>query len=279
VRLRIADLDRSLGFYEQVLGLRILQREGSEARLGTAAGTELVELAGGGGIRPAPGRGRTGLFHFAILLPDRTSLGRFARHLGDRGLVPGAADHLVSEALYLHDPDNLGIEVYADRPRTAWRRRGRELMMATDPLDVTGLLEAAGEEAWEGIPAQALLGHVHLHVGDLDLAGAFFSEGLGFDRTVWGYPGALFLGAGGYHHHLGTNVWAGPRATRPSPDEARLLEWTIELPTEASVGAAGDSLDRSNHEVVREESGDRGLTVTARDPWGTAVRLRAVAAD
>ncbi len=275
VRLQIGDLGRSLDYYQQVLGLQVLQQASSSARLGTPSGTELVELIARREIRPAPRRGRTGLFHFAILLPDRASLGRFARHLAHLGVAAGASDHLVSEALYLHDPDNVGIEVYADRPRTAWRRIGSELMMATDPIDMGALLEAAGSAPWEGVPAETVMGHVHLHVGDLSRAKAFFSEGLGFDQTVWGYPGALFLGAGGYHHHLGTNLWAGPRATRPSADEAQLLEWTIDLPTSASLEAAVDSLEESGFDVAREETSEFGLAASVRDPWGTAVRLRA----
>ncbi|MBZ0112233.1 MAG: VOC family protein, partial [Thermoanaerobaculia bacterium] len=123
-------------------------------------------------------------------------------------------------------------------------------------------------------------GHVHLHVGDLNRAAAFFSEALGFDRTVWGYPGALFMGAGGYHHHLGTNLWAGPQAAPPSYDEAQLVEWTIDVPTRASLEAAVDSLEERDYEVAWEETAEFGLTAMARDPWGTAVRLRAaVTAD
>ena len=125
------------------------------------------------------------LFHFAILLPDRPSLGRFVRHLGDIGARAGAGDHLVSESLYLQDPDNLGIEVYADRPRVTWRRIGRELMMATDPLDIPGLIQAGGQLPWEGMPAGTTIGHVHLHVGDLQRAATFYSEALGLDRMVW----------------------------------------------------------------------------------------------
>ena len=272
VTLRVADLERSLDYYETVLGLRLLEREGSRARLGSPTETVLVELRERKGVRPVPRHGRTGLFHFAILLPDRPSLGRFLRHLGELGIGPGAADHLVSEALYLQDPDNLGIEVYADRPRTAWRRNGRELMMATDPFDSAGVLEAGGGEAWAGIPAGTAMGHVHLRVGDLALAAELFSEALGFDRTVWHYPGALFLGAGGYHHHLGTNIWAGRDAAPPPADEAQLLEWTIELPDAGSLAAAADSLARHGYAVDRSDSSS-GSAVTTRDPWGTAVRL------
>jgi catechol 2,3-dioxygenase len=271
VRLQVADLDRSLAFYEETLGLRRLERDGSRALLGSPS-RELVELHELPGARPAAHRGRTGLFHFAILLPDRAALGRFAYHLGEIGARAGTADHRVSESFYLQDPDNLGIEVYADQPRSAWRRVGRELMMATDPLDFAGLLEAAGDEPWQGAPAGTVLGHVHLHVGDLADGAAFYSEALGFDRTVWEYPGALFLAAGGYHHHLGTNIWAGQDARPPAAGEAQLLEWTIELPDEESLAAAAQSLERAGYEAGRSD--EAAPAVVTRDPWGTRARLR-----
>lgn len=274
VRLQVADLARSLPFYEQVLGLRPLERQAAHTVL-AAHGDDrpLVELREHRGARPMVQRGRLGLYHFAILLPDRASLGRFVRHLGEIGARAGAGDHLVSEAFYLQDPDGLGIEVYADRPRETWQRLGRQLMLATDPVDVAGLVQAAGDAPWTGMPAGTVIGHVHLHVGSIDQARAFFSEALGFDRTTWSYPGALFLGAGGYHHHLGTNTWAGSGARPPAEDDARLEEWTIELPDRASVDAAGESLARAGFAMERD-----GADVTTRDPWGTAVRLRAVGA-
>ena len=197
------------------------------------------------------------------------------RHLGEIGERVGAADHLVSESLYLQDPDNLGIEVYADRPRNTWRRIGRELMMATDPLDVAGLVRAAGADPWTGLPGGTVMGHVHLHVGDLAAASAFFSQGLGFDRTVWQYPGALFFGAGGYHHHLGTNTWAGSGATPPPAEEAQLLEWTIELPDAASLDAAAESLVRAGYPAERGGDAGSGAGLRIRDPWGTPIRLHA----
>jgi catechol 2,3-dioxygenase len=275
VRLQIADLARSLEFYERVLGLRTVERGVHHAVL-AAYGDEraLVELEERPGARPAPFRGRLGLYHFAILLPDRPSLGRFVRHLAEAGVRAGAGDHLVSEAFYLRDPDNLGIEVYADRPRDTWRRLGREPMMATDPVDVASLVHAAGDAPWTGMPSGTTIGHVHLHVGDIVRASEFFSEALGFDRMVWSYPGALFLSAGGYHHHLGVNTWAGSDATPPAPDEARLLEWTIELPDAASLAAAAESLERSGHAVERGEDIARAGEFVTRDPWGTTVRLR-----
>ena len=221
------------------------------------------------GAAPAPRRGRLGLYHFAILLPDRASLGRFVRHLAASGERAGAADHLVSEALYLQDPDNLGIEVYADRPRDTWRRQGGQVIMATDPIDVAGLLAAAGETAWSGMPLGTEMGHVHLHVGDIDRAAAFYADGLGFDRTAWNYPGALFMSAGGYHHHLGTNTWAGAGARAPGEGDARLAEWTLEVPNAEAVAGAWDSLAAAGHAAERD-----GGDVVARDPWGTTVRVR-----
>jgi catechol 2,3-dioxygenase len=192
------------------------------------------------------------------------------RQLANIGVRAGAGDHLVSEAFYLKDPDGLGIEVYADRPRDSWRRVGRELMMATDPVDVVALVAAAGDEPWSGMPAGTVIGHVHLHVGDLEQAAAFYSEALGFDRTVWSYPGALFLGAGGYHHHLGANTWAGTGARPPEDDEPRLLEWTIELPEAPHLAEAARSLADAGYPTERGSDG----TLVTRDPWGTGVRLR-----
>src|SRR3954466_3400141 len=177
VHLQVGDLPRSLRYYEDVLGLRTLHRDGTSATLAAEDDdTPLVELRERRGARAAPLRGALGLYHFAILLPDRPALGRFVRHLGEIGARAGEGDHLVSESLYLRDPDNLGIEVYADRPRDTWRRVGRELIMATDPLDVRGLDGAAGATTWTGMPAGTVIGHVHLHVGDLAIASDFFGE-------------------------------------------------------------------------------------------------------
>lgn len=273
VRLQVADLTRSLSFHQHTLGLRLVAQEAGWATLAAHADDRiLVELREKPGVRPA-GRGLLGLYHFAILLPDRASLGRFVRHLADIGARAGAGDHLVSEAFYLTDPDGLGIEVYADRPRETWNRLGRELMLATDPVDVAGLVASAGDTAWSGMPAGTVIGHVHLHVGNLEQTAAFYSEALGFDRMTWRYPGALFLGADGYHHHLGTNTWAGSGARPPAEGDARLLEWTIELPQAADVTAASRSLVAAGYPAEAASEGDTAVLTV--DPWGTRVRLRA----
>jgi catechol 2,3-dioxygenase len=268
VRLQVASLERSLPFYEEVLGFRTLHRDGDVAVLGAHRDdTPLVELHARDGVHPVPRRGLLGLYHVAILLPDRASLGRFVAHLGTLGARAGMSDHLVSEAVYLQDPDNLGIEVYADRPRAAWRHEGRELTMATLPLDAPAVVAAGASAPWTGLPAGTTIGHVHLHVGDIDRASRFYHDALGFDRTVWSYPGALFLSAGGYHHHLGTNTWAA-HAPPAGKDDARLLDWEIVVPSASDVAAAAASLEGAGHVVTNGTN-----SVEVADPWGTVVRV------
>jgi catechol 2,3-dioxygenase len=273
VVLQVADLGRSLDYYRHVLGLRELRRTGGRVVLAAHGDdTPLVELREHPGARPMPRRGRLGLYHFAVLLPDRGALGRFVAHLAAIGAQAGMSDHFVSEAIYLTDPDGLGIEVYADRPRAGWRQQGRELFMTTSPLDTHALIDAAGGAPWTGMPAGTRIGHVHLFVADLAQASAFYHDALGFDKVVWSYPGALFLSAGGYHHHLGTNTWAADAP--PAEDgDARLVEWEIVLPDAASIARAAASLEQHGHVVAAGTSG-----TTARDPWGTTLRLVAAAA-
>lgn len=270
VRLQVADLERSLAFYEKVLGFRTISRTTDTVSLGPhGEDREIVHLRQLRSARPVPRRGLLGLYHFAILLPDRASLGRFLAHLGEIGAYAGMSDHFVSEALYLTDPDGLGIEVYADRPRDAWRYDERQLYMTTSHLNVEDVMAAAQGEAWNGMPRGTVLGHVHLYVGDIDKAEAFYHDALGFDKVVWSYPGALFMSAGGYHHHLGTNTWA--RGAPPASDaDARLLEWEIIVPTQADARKATEHVKASGY-PVKEEKGEWILT----DPWGTNLRLMA----
>ena len=265
VRLQVADLDRSIAYYERVLGLRTHSRDGAAAALAPhGVDRVLVRLHHRPNARPAPRRGAFGLYHFAILLPERAALGRFLAHLGELDEYVGTADHFVSEAIYLTDPDGLGIEVYADRPRSAWRHQQRQLYMTTDRLNAGDVVAAARGTRWQGMPPGTVMGHVHLHVGDLDRAAAFYHEGIGFDKVVWDYPGALFLSAGGYHHHLGTNTWSpGPSA---ADDSARLLSWEIVVPRPPDVAAVAASLAAAGFDAAAIENGS-----SARDPWGTTV--------
>ncbi|MEO8621080.1 MAG: VOC family protein [bacterium] len=269
VSLQIAELPRSLEYYQRVLGLRVLERTATTAMLGTQEGAvPLVHLTERAGATPSPHHARLGLYHYAILLPNRPALGQLISHLGEIGEKVGAADHLVSEALYLRDPDGLGIEVYADRPRSSWSMENRQLKMASNPLDFEDIVRSAEGQHWAGMPDGTVMGHVHLHVADLDRAAAFYHAALGLDKMVWSYPGALFLAAGGYHHHLGLNTWAGAAAPRPTDADARLLEWRITLPSAIDVQGAAASLASSGFVVVAD-----GDDCIATDPWGTSVRV------
>jgi len=268
VRLQVSDLERSIAYYETVIGFRVLSRDGRVARMGAQGDDHvLVELHEKPGVRAVARRGQIGLYHFAILLPDRAALGRFLAHLTELGVRAGMSDHFVSEALYLGDPDGLGIEVYADRPRSDWRESDGQLAMATNPLDVDSVIAAAHGEPWTGAPPGTTIGHVHLYVRDLDAAAQFYHEGLGLDKIVWSYPGALFMSAGGYHHHLGTNTWAAG-APLASDDDARLLDWEVVVPTVADADAAARNIADAGHPVQRSEQGH-----VVRDPWGTVLRL------
>jgi catechol 2,3-dioxygenase len=265
--LEVADLSRSIEFYGEVLGFRVIDEGERSAELGVDE-TILVHLTEESRATPVPRDGRIGLFHVAYLLPTRADLGRFIRHATELGIRLGMSDHLVSEAVYLSDPDGLGVEVCADRPSESWAVRGREIAMDTRPLDVSSVMEIAGFSHWDGAPSGTRIGHVHLSVGDLTSAERFYHEVLGFDKIVWSYPGALFLSAGGYHHHLGLNTWARGAAAAGDGD-ARLTEWSVLLPDEAEIQKIARTL-RDRGISVDEGNGD--MTVT--DPHGIRVRFR-----
>jgi catechol 2,3-dioxygenase len=268
VTLQVSDLDHSIGYYERVLGLRVLDRAGPDAALGPHdEPSVLVRLHARSGLRRLSRRSALGLYHFALRLPDRPALGRFIGHIQTAGLAVGTADHAVSESLYLTDPDGLGIEVYADRPRDTWRvQDDGQLFMTTAALHIGSLLDEAGDERWTGAPAGTVMGHVHLHVGNLDEATRFYHRALGFDTVVWGYPGALFFSAGGYHHHLGTNTWAP--GSPAADDQARLLWWDLVLPSDDDAAAAAGSLTAAGYAPFEIETG-----WMATDPWGPRLRL------
>ena len=267
VTLQVGDLHRSVEYYTGVLGMTLLDREPDAVRLGAGTrGRPLVTLREKRGVARAPRAGRFGLYHFAVLLPDRPSLGRFAAHVSAADIRPGMADHAVSEALYLTDPDGLGIEVYADRPRSSWTLQRNELVMVTEPLDIADVIAAAKGETWTQMPDGTVMGHVHLHVGDIHSAEAFYHAALGLDQTVWTYPGALFMSAGGYHHHLATNVWSpGPSA---GADEARLLEWELLVPSAEQARRVARRVADAGYAATELENG----WVTA-DPWRTRLRI------
>ena len=258
IRLRVGDVDEMTSFYERAIGLRRLDRSNGLASLGTPDGGPLVELLADPSAPPRPAR-TTGLFHLALLVPTRADLARALRRVVAAGWrLSGASDHLVSEALYLADPEGNGIELYRDRPREDWPRAGDELRMDTLALDLDDLLREAGAADDDGMASGTTLGHVHLQVADLAAAEAFWVDALGLDVTVRGYPGALFTSAGGYHHHVGLNTWAGQGAPAPPPGARGLVHFELVLPDDESLGAAagrvGGDTERADGIVARDAS-------------------------
>ena len=271
VRLRVADVEDLATFYERVIGLRALERDGELVRLGPKGGEPLIELVSAPGA-PAPPSFSTGLFHLAILVPDRAELARSLRRVAEGGWrLTGASDHLVSEALYLQDPEGNGIEIYRDRPREQWNRDNGELRMATLPLDLQSVMDEleSSERDQNGMAAGTRIGHVHLRVADIPAAEGFYNGHLGLDVMVRSYPGALFLAAGGYHHHLGLNTWQSAGAPAPPEGALGLDRYELVLPDEGEVDAAAERLGESGDPMRLEEG------VLATDPSGNRVLLTA----
>jgi catechol 2,3-dioxygenase len=270
--LTVADLARSLSFYTRALGFALLDQTDGTATLGID-GAPLLLLTEHPGAQPWPHErhGYTGLYHFAILLPTRADLGRWLRHWLELGYpLPGQGDHLVSEALYLSDPDGHGIEVYRDRPRSDWTWANGQVQMATAPVDLRGVLaeaEHAGEP-WRGLPPGTRLGHMHLQIGDIGAAAAFYSDVLGFD-IVAQLPSALFVSAGGYHHHIGLNTWHSRGASPAPAGVAALRFFTIELPTEDARQAVLRRLEDAGRRYTWT-----GDVVAVQDPWQNTILLR-----
>jgi catechol 2,3-dioxygenase len=270
VRLTVSDLELSRTFYERALGLLATELEDGGLALGPA-GRPLVQLRGDSSASRLDRRA-TGLYHLAILVPTRRDLALALVRIAEaRWPLDGASDHLVSEALYLSDPDGNGIEIYRDRPREQWQRAGDQLEMATLALDLRDVLGELPEDQIPQplVPGDTQIGHVHLQVSDIAAAEAFYSGLLGFDVVVRSYPGALFISAGGYHHHIGLNTWHSAGSSAPAPGSVGLRNFEVVLPTEAE---RDELLARVSHAGVPIESAQGGAIV--RDPSGNAVLLR-----
>jgi catechol 2,3-dioxygenase len=269
VHLTVSDLDRSLDYYRGAIGLRVLEAGAGRASLG-ADGTELLALVEEPGARPA--EGHTGLFHFALLLPERASLARWLAHAArDRVPLTGLSDHDVSEAIYLRDPDRHGIELYADRPRELWEGKVRE-RMTTMPLDTENLLGELADpetEPFGGLPEGTRMGHVHLCVAEIPGTIGFYRDLLGFDLTA-GWGEAAFLSAGGYHHHVAGNTWESAGAPPPPPGSAALRHATIVLPDAAERDRVVGRVTAAGGEPEVTEAGP-----LVRDPSGNALVLTA----
>jgi catechol 2,3-dioxygenase len=266
VTLRIANLDRALQFYEGVLGFQRLAPLADLTLLGAAGAPPLVRLQLTPGARPMP-RSASGLYHFAILVPTRADLGRSLRRLAEAGVDIGQSDHLVSEALYVSDPDGNGIEIYRDRPRSAWTWSNGFVQMAVGPLDLVDLLAEGDRDPrpWTGLPAGTRIGHVHLQVSDTERAAGFYHGLLGFDITAR-LPGAVFAGAGGYHHHLGLNSWSSRGALPAPPATAGLESFEIEVPSASEQARLAERLTAAAVPLILSDG-----RLSLHDPWNIEV--------
>lgn len=269
VTLAVRDLNAVSAFYSRIMGLEIADRTDGIVRLRVPGATAtLIELEGHPHATFRPLRA-PGLFHAAYLYPSRLELARsFRRMINDRVQFQGFADHGVSEAIYLADPEGNGIELYSDRPREEWSYSTEGLEMVTDPLDLDGLLaETAGDvRVTDGAPAGLTLGHVHLQVSNLDSAEQFWSSTIGFDVVQRNYPGALFVSAGGYHHHLGLNVWNSRQSQIPAGDITGLVRFSIHLPDHASLHALAQRIGASIEGTNLVQRDHDGIAVTFSTP-------------
>jgi len=278
VTLRVADLERALNFYQGILGFQSIEQTPDVAILGaqddsTTGGrkaTPLLALQKLTGAPPQPYRS-TGLYHVAILLPTRPDLGRALIRMAEAGLEIGQGDHLVSEALYISDPDGNGLEIYRDRPRDTWNWSNSMVKMAADPVDIAGLIEEGRREEvqWQILPAGTRVGHIHLRVGDISQAEHFYHDILGFAVTA-SMPGALFVSAGGYHHHIGMNTWQSRGAGAAPQNTAGLQSFVIALPNRDALAEVRARL--AAHDIAVQEE-DEDMIIVA-DPWRNRVELK-----
>lgn len=264
VNLKVQNLERSLAFYQEVIGFRVLEQTERSANLTADGKTVLLSIQQPNHVVPKQGR-TTGLYHFALLLPRRSDLAKIVQYFMEIGLHFGSSDHLVSEALYLSDPDGNGIEIYIDRDPSEWDWEHGEVEMAVDPLNFTDLLAGGKQQPWKGLPAETVIGHIHLHVSELEKTEEFYIKGLGFEVVNRYGTKALFISDSKYHHHIALNTWNGLGAPRPSPNSVGLESFTLMLPNEekrnkiiAQLKNIGASVTKENDSFVTSDpSGNR----------------------
>lgn len=265
--LVVRDLPMVSSWYQQIMGLTPMEKTASGETLGVA-GRPLLTLTTEGNAAVAP-RNAPGLFHTAFLVPDRTELGRWLAHIAHNNVpLQGASDHLVSEAIYLGDPEGNGIEVYRDRPREEWNYvEDGMVKMATLPLDLQALYDEAPKDKWDGMADGTAIGHIHLQVSDIPQANAFFRDVLGLDLMAT-YPGASFFASGKYHHHVGANIWNSRGAPKRQGNMTGLADYAVHFNDPAKLQAAIAKLDELEILVTRT-----GATVSLIDPWGIGLKL------
>lgn len=263
VALKVSDLSRSTAFYEEVIGLKVRKKDKRCVYLSADGVNDLLVLRQlENPVDPPPGA--TGLFHSALLLPDRADLADFWLHLQNyRQWLKGASDHSVSEAIYLEDPDGIGIEIYSDREAVQVESMG------TEGLDVEDLLQHATNASWEGVPERTVMGHVHLKVSDLEESIEFYRDVIGLQLMMQQGESAAFMATGDYHHHVGLNTWESQGGSAP-PEEATGIEYVLfSVPDQDSL----DSIINAAREVTRVEKSEEGDFIV-RDPSGIALRFK-----
>ncbi|WP_175990394.1 VOC family protein [Bacillus sp. Marseille-Q1617] len=268
VTIKVENLQRSLNFYQEVIGFKVLDQSQNKASLTADGQTPLLTIEQPENVIPNQ-RGTTGLYHFAILLPERADLGRILQHFAQLNIPLGSSDHLVSEALYLNDPDGNGIEVYWDKPSSDWTWKGGQVEMAVDPIDARAILAEGEGEPWTGLPPQTLMGHIHLHAADLDETADFYTKGLGFEVVSSLGNQALFLSTGRYHHHIGLNTWNGTGAPKPAENSVGLQSFNVHFPSQDEREAAASRLKTLGYQV---ETGQDG-SLSTEDPSGNKMYL------
>ncbi|MEK5067491.1 VOC family protein [Sporosarcina sp. FSL K6-1508] len=267
VHLNVLDLNRSVQFYQEVIGFKVLKEASNKVVLTADGKTPLLIIEQPGNVTPKEPQ-KSGLYHFALLLPNRADLGAIIKHFIQQHIRIGASDHLVSEALYLSDPDGNGIEIYTDRSPDLWSWDNGKVAMSTDPLDGESIIAESAGQNWDGLPAGTVMGHVHLHVANLLEAKTFYNA-LGFE-VVSNYPQALFMSNGKYHHHIGLNTWNGEGAARPTSGSVGLQSYTLIYPDETTLNDAIGELKALEVEIELSGSG-----FVVEDPSGNRINLRA----
>ena len=266
VELKVVDLQRSLDFYENIIGFKVLKQQGEKIFLTADGKTALLSIEQPANIMPTQQK-TTGLYHFALLLPTRADLGAILRFFVELNIKIGAGDHLVSEALYLNDPDGNGIEIYTDRPDSEWKWENDYVEMATLQIDAQSILEEGANTPWNGLPEETVMGHIHLHVAELDATMKFYNA-LGFDVMTPNYPGALFMGSGKYHHHIGLNTWAGIGAPPTPENVVGLKAFSLVYPSNEELEAAITNVKAFGSDIL-EETG----VITVKDPSQNTIKL------
>ena len=266
--LKVEDIDRSKEFYKNIMGFKVLRESTKEIIFTVDGSTAFITIIQPDNVISKLPR-RTGLYHFAILLPSRLDLGLFLKQIKNVNYpIIGGSNHGVSEAVYLQDPDDNGIEIYADTNISTWKWKDKNVEMTNKRLDIDGLLDATGDRNWDGMPSNTIIGHIHLHVADLIDSEKFYREGLGFDLVSSIANQAIFLSSGGYHHHIAVNIWNGKGSPPPASNSVGMKYYSIVFSSIEERQKIIDGLKGLGYLVVRENE-----DIFTEDPSGNRIKL------